>query len=124
MICQLRKYLEKLYVNVTILFNNSPPQDPKIFLKIMEILITKGNLTLIPKEATEEHLTDLSRKNGCNHLHSYKRSSRILPIVVSIVSCSPLSSCYKLKILLPNYLTCFQVALKSLESLPNDSYYA
>ena len=62
MFCQLRKYLEKLYVNVTMLFNNSPPQNTKIFFKIMEILITKGNLTLMPKEATEEHLTDLSRK--------------------------------------------------------------
>ena len=28
----------------------------------MEILITKGNVTLMSKEATEEHLDDLSRK--------------------------------------------------------------
>ena len=54
MICQL--------INITILFNDKPPKDLEIFLKIMEVLITKGNLTLMPKEATEEHLNDLSRK--------------------------------------------------------------
>ena len=54
MICQLRKYLEKLYVNVTILFNDNPPKHLEFFLKIMEILITKGNLTLMPKVATKE----------------------------------------------------------------------
>ena len=62
MIGQIRKYLEKLFVNVTILFNNSPPKDLKLSLKIMEILITSGNLTLIPKETTDKHLNDLSRK--------------------------------------------------------------
>ena len=61
-ICQLRKYLEKLIVNVTILFNDNPPQDLKFSLKTMEILITKGNLTLMAKEATKELLNDLSRK--------------------------------------------------------------
>ena len=35
--CQLRKYLKKSYVNVPILFNDSPPQDLKFFLKIMEL---------------------------------------------------------------------------------------
>ena len=53
MICQLRKYLEKLYVNVTILFNSNPPKDLKFSLKIMEILITKGNLTLMHKETLQ-----------------------------------------------------------------------
>ena len=33
MICQLRKYIEKLYINVTSFFNDNPPQDLKIFLK-------------------------------------------------------------------------------------------
>ena len=62
MICQLRKYLEKLYVNVTILFKDKIPRDQVFSLKIMKILITKGNLTLIPKETTHEHINDLSRK--------------------------------------------------------------
>ena len=42
--------------------NDNPPNDLNFFLKIMEKLITKGNITLKPKEATEEHLNDLSRK--------------------------------------------------------------
>ena len=46
MIFQLRKYLEKLYIGVTTLFNENPPKDLKFFLIIMEILITKGSLTL------------------------------------------------------------------------------
>ena len=33
MICQLRKYLEEIYVDVTILFNDNPPEDLKIFLQ-------------------------------------------------------------------------------------------
>ena len=36
MICQLRKYLEKLYVNVTILFNNNIPTDSQISLEIID----------------------------------------------------------------------------------------
>ena len=78
MICQLRKYLEKLYANVTILINDNPPKDINFPLKIMEILITKGNETLMLKEATEGHLTDLSRKRKAV-------SNRILPIAISIV---------------------------------------
>ena len=41
MICQHRKYLEKLYVNITILFNDKFPTDLQIPLKIIKILITK-----------------------------------------------------------------------------------
>ena len=62
MICELMKYLEKLYVNVTILINDNPPKHLKFSLKVTEIVITKGNLTLMPKETTDKHLNDLSRK--------------------------------------------------------------
>ena len=47
MICQLRKYLEKFYVNVNILFNNQLPTDLQLFFEIIKLLITKGNLNLI-----------------------------------------------------------------------------
>ena len=66
MTCQLRKYFENLYVNIAILFSDKPPKGLEIFLTIMEILITKGNLTLIPKETTDQHLNDLSRKKKSN----------------------------------------------------------
>ena len=43
-----------------LLYSSIPtPKDLKFSLRIMEILITKGNLTLIPKQATDEHLNDL-----------------------------------------------------------------
>ena len=64
MICQLSKYLEKYYVNVTILFNGKVPTDLQISLKIMKLLITKGNLNLIHNKTTYEHLHHLSRKEN------------------------------------------------------------
>ena len=60
---------------------------------------------------------------SCHVTIKVSYDSRILPIVISIVSCTPLNSCYELKPLLLSCLTCFQVASKSLESLLNDSYY-
>ena len=59
MICQLKKYLEELHEDFTKLFNDNPPNDLETYLKIMEILITKGNLPLMHKEAMDEHLNDL-----------------------------------------------------------------
>ena len=50
MICQLRKYLEKLYVNATIIFNDQLLTDLQISLKIIKLLITKGNPNLIHNE--------------------------------------------------------------------------
>ena len=44
MICQLRKYLEELYVIVNILLNNQLPTDLQISFGIIKSLITKGNL--------------------------------------------------------------------------------
>ena len=52
MISQLRKYLEKLYVNVTLLFKDELPTDLQVSLKIIKLLITKGNLNLIHNEPT------------------------------------------------------------------------
>ena len=50
MICQLRKYLEKLYIKITILFKDKLPTDLQISLKIIKLLITMGNLNLIQNE--------------------------------------------------------------------------
>ena len=45
MICEIRKYLEKLYANVNIFFiKDKLPQDLHIAFKIIKLLITKGNL--------------------------------------------------------------------------------
>ena len=59
MICQLRKRLEKLYVNVTILFKDKLPTNPQISFEIMKLLITRGTLNLIHNETTYEHLNHL-----------------------------------------------------------------
>ena len=69
MICQFRKYLEKLYINITVLFNDKLPTDLQISLKIIKLLITKGNLNLIHNETTYEYLHHLSRKK-LNKLHN------------------------------------------------------
>ena len=70
MIHQLRKYIEKLYVNITILFNDKLPTDLQISVKIMKLLITKGNLKLIHNVITYEHLNHLSRKRKLNKLYN------------------------------------------------------
>ena len=62
MICQVKKYLEEYHQSFIELFNDNPPKDLEFSLTIMEILITKGNPTLMPKEATDEHPNDLSRE--------------------------------------------------------------
>ena len=77
------------------IINDNPPKDLNIILKIMEILITKGNLILLPKETTDDHLNDLSRKRkpiGAATCTPTRGSNSILPIVISIMPCSPVSS--------------------------------
>ena len=69
-ICQLKKYLEKIYANVNIRFNDKLPQDLHISFKIIKLLITKGNLNLIHNKTTYEHLHDLSRKRKFNKLYN------------------------------------------------------
>ena len=54
MICQFRKYLEKLYVNFNVQFKNKLPTDLQISLKIIKLLIMKGNLNLIHTETTSQ----------------------------------------------------------------------
>ena len=67
---QLKKYLEKLYLNVNILFNDNLPTNLQICFTIIKLLITKGNLNLIHNETTYEHLNHLSRKRKLNKLYN------------------------------------------------------
>ena len=60
MVCQLKKYLEEIHAKFTKLFTDNPPKDLETYFKIIKILITKGNATLMPSEATDEHLNGLS----------------------------------------------------------------
>ena len=69
MICQLMKYLGKLYVNLNILFKDLLLTDLQISFEIIKLLITEGNLNLI-HESTYEHLHHLSRKRKLNKLYN------------------------------------------------------
>ena len=78
MICQLKKYLEELYGNVNILYNDKLPTDLQIAFKIIKLLITKGNLNLIHNQTTYEHLHHLSRKRKLDRLYNDCKSSIFL----------------------------------------------
>ena len=58
-ICQLKIYIEKLYANVNILFNDKLPTDIHIAFKIIKLLITKGHLNLIHNQTTYDHFNHL-----------------------------------------------------------------
>ena len=60
----------------------------------MEILITKGNLTLIPKEAIDEHQNDLSRKRKAvdAHLNHCLVTRRSLSACIFFVNHTPIDS--------------------------------
>ena len=60
--CQIKKYLEKLYVNVSMLFNNKLPMDLSIAFKSINLLIKKVNLNLIHNKNTYVHFNHSSRK--------------------------------------------------------------
>ena len=72
MMCQLKKHMEELHEKFTKLLKDNPARDletlldnidlPSIYLKIMKILTTKGNPTLMPTEATDEHMNDYQEK--------------------------------------------------------------
>ena len=47
---QIKEYLENLYENMNILFNDKLPTDLHNAFQIIKLLIEKGNLHLIPNE--------------------------------------------------------------------------
>ena len=51
-ICELKEYLEKLYVNVNILFNDKLTTDLHIAFESIKLLIKKANLNLIHNKNT------------------------------------------------------------------------
>ena len=53
--CHIKLYLEKLYVNVNMLFNDKLPTDLHISFQIIKLLIKKGNLNLIHNKNTYVH---------------------------------------------------------------------
>ena len=67
---QIKEYLEHLYENMNILFNNKFPTDLHIAFKIFKLLIEKGNLNLIHNKNLYQHLHHLSRKRKLDKLYN------------------------------------------------------
>ena len=66
--CQIKKYLEILYGNDDILFNDKLPTDLCISFKIIKLVIMKGNLNLLQDKNKYVHFNHLSkRENWINY---------------------------------------------------------
>ena len=61
---QIKEYLEHLYENMNILFNNKFPTELHTEFHIIKFLIEKGNLTLIHNKNTYLHFNSMSRKRN------------------------------------------------------------
>ena len=66
---QIKEYLEQLYENVNILFNNKFPNDLHIAFQIIKLLLKKGHLKLIHKNLYI-HFNHLSRKRKLDKLYN------------------------------------------------------
>ena len=57
---QAKEYLENLYENMNILFNDNLPTNSHIVFQIIKLLIEKGNLNLIHNKNSYQHFNYLS----------------------------------------------------------------
>ena len=67
---QIKEYLEHLYENMNILFNNKFPMDLHTEFQIIKLLIEKGNLNLIQNKNTYQHFNSMSRKRKLDKLYN------------------------------------------------------
>ena len=67
---QIKEYLEHLYENMNIHFNNKFPTDLHTEFHIFKMLVEKGNLNLIHNENTYQHFNHLSRKRKLDKLYN------------------------------------------------------
>ena len=67
---RIKEYLEHLYENMNIHFNNKFPTDLHTEFHIIKLLIEKGNLNLIHNENTYQHFNHLSRKRKLDKLYN------------------------------------------------------
>ena len=59
---QVKEYLENLYENMNILFNDHLPTDLHTTFQFIELLIEKGNLNLIHNKDSYQHFNSMSRR--------------------------------------------------------------
>ena len=67
---QIKEYLEHLYENMNILFNNKFPTELHTEFHIIKFLIEKGNLNLIHNKNTYQHFNSMSRKRKLDKLYN------------------------------------------------------
>ena len=67
---QIKEYLEHLYENMNILFNNEIPTDLHTEFHIIKLLIEKGNLNLIHNQNSYQHFNHSSRKRKLDKLYN------------------------------------------------------
>ena len=67
---QIKEYLEHLYENMNILFNNKFPMDLHTEFHIIKLLIEKGNLNLIHNQNSYQHFNHSSRKRKLDKLYN------------------------------------------------------
>ena len=67
---QIKGYLEHLYENMNILFNNKFPTELHTEFHIIKLLIEKGNLNLIHNKNSCQHFNHLSRKRKLDKLYN------------------------------------------------------
>ena len=67
---QIKEYLENLYENMNILFNENLPTDLHTAFQIIKLLIEKGNQNLIHNKNSYQHFNHLSRKRKLDKLYN------------------------------------------------------
>ena len=67
---QIKEYLEHLYENMNILFNNKFPTELHTEFHIIKLLIEKGNLNLIHNKNTYQHFNSMSRKRKLDKFYN------------------------------------------------------
>ena len=65
---QVKGYLNNLYENMNILFNDNLPTDLHTAFQNIKLLIDKRNLNLIHNKNSYQHFNYLSRKNWINYI--------------------------------------------------------
>ena len=67
---QVKEYLENIYENMNILFNDNLPTNLHTAFEIIKLLIEKGNLNLIHNKNSYQHFNYLSRKRKLDKLYN------------------------------------------------------
>ena len=67
---QIKEYLEHLYENMNLLFNNKFPTELHTEFHIIKLLIEKRNLNLIHNKNSYHHYNSMSRKRKLDKLYN------------------------------------------------------